>query len=394
MDPSARQSFINTVDKVSRYREAARFLYRMAKKVPLARKMRTVPVHLPKDAFMNPSINTYTPDLLKKVTEASQKGRQQKLLKEICCRLGLSEQEAKDRFCRQVKNTLTQAKIHAEVQIIAYCESQSQLVLPRVICSSKDACFLCNQFLKVYGKIHTPRSHGRLYPGWRLPCLPQFQEVERRFCQSLQNNFLETCTSLLSGRRQMLHPYPIESTLFTLPVSDSTLLVTTSIGGGGLKDVRLPPHEAASFCSEQDRVPDSGTSNLAKHDRGDMELVNKSITVPAPSDSPAPCMQQAICEREICPIILQGSGISGKMGPGQMSESYSAGPLEIIIEEIAGAKSYSYHIEWLREEDADKMREVGFVIDIEAVNEITLGEYNPLYVAARGAILRLSWTSK
>lgn len=157
-----------------------------------------------------------------------------------------------------------------------------------------------------------------------------------------------------------------------------------------MKDVRLPPHEAASFCSEQDRVPDSGTSNLTKHDRQAIESVNKSISV---SDLPAPCMKQAICGPETSPFILQGSGISGKIGPSETSESYFAGPLEIIIE-IAGSRSYSYHIEWLSEEEADKTRGLGFVIDIEAVNEITLDEYNPLYVTSRGAILRLSWTSK
>ncbi|PLB47584.1 hypothetical protein P170DRAFT_409773 [Aspergillus steynii IBT 23096] len=365
MSPTARQSFLNIVNKTSRYWEAARFLYRTAKKVPLARKMRTVPVHLPKEAFKIPSTNTYTPDLVKKVTEASPKGRQQKLLKEICRNLGLSEQEAKDKFSRQVKNTLTKAKIHAEVQIIAYCESRSQLVLPRVICSSKDACFLCNLFIKVYGKTNTPRSHGRLYPGWRLPCLPQIEEVERRFCQSLQKNFLDTCTSVLSGKRQMLHPEPIESTLFTLPASDSTLLAITSLGGSDLKDVGLTPHETTSFRPEQDRAPDSGTSKVSNHDCQVVESVDKS-----------------------------SSGVFGNISPSEMSKLYSAGPLEIIIEGLAGSRSVSYHIEWLGEEETSKTREVGFLVDIEDIDEITLDGYNPLYVTIRGAILRLSWTSE
>ncbi|RAL12831.1 nucleic acid/nucleotide deaminase domain-containing protein [Aspergillus homomorphus CBS 101889] len=363
MSPTSRQSFLNIVNKISRYWEAARFLYRTAKKVPLARKMRTVPVRLPKEAFIIPSTSPYTPDLLKKVTEASPKGRQQKLLVEICRKLGLSEQEAKDKFSRQVKNTLTQAKIHAEVQIIAYCESRSQLVLPRVICSSKDACFLCNLFIKEYGKIHTPRSHGRLYPGWRLPCLPQIEEVERRFCQSLQNNFIETCTSLLSGRRQILHPEPIESTLFTLPGSDSTFLATTS-------------------------------SKVSNYECQVMKSVNKSVTVSNPSDIPGPCSQQASCELQSSSIILQGSGVFGNSGPSGKSKLYSAGPLEIIVEGLTGSRSVSYHIEWLGEEEANKTREVGFIVDIENIDEITLDGHNPLYVTARGAILRLSWTSE
>lgn len=114
------------------------------------------------------------------------------------------------------------------------------------------------------------------------PCLPQIQEVERSFCQSLQKNFLETCNSLLSGQWPELYPDLIKSTLFTLPASDPTLLATTLEGGEDLKDVGPPEHEAASFRSEQDQVADSGTSNLANHDRRTMELVNKLITVPDP----------------------------------------------------------------------------------------------------------------
>ncbi|KAH2461719.1 hypothetical protein KXW63_009245 [Aspergillus fumigatus] len=93
MEPTARESFMNIVGK----------------KVPLARNMRTVPVQLPQEAFATPSVDTYTPNLLIKVTEASAKGRQQKLLKEICRALGLSEQQASDQYCLQKGSDNTDA---------------------------------------------------------------------------------------------------------------------------------------------------------------------------------------------------------------------------------------------------------------------------------------------
>ncbi|PKX96418.1 nucleic acid/nucleotide deaminase domain-containing protein [Aspergillus novofumigatus IBT 16806] len=375
MDPTARESFINIVGKVSRYREAARFLYRTAKNVPLARNMRTVPVHLPEEAFTIPSIDTYTPNLLVKVTEASAKGRQQKLLKEICRVLGLSEQQAKDQYCRQVMHILRQAKIHSEVQIIAYFELHPPLTLPRVICSSKDACFLCNLFIKVYGKLHTPRSHGRLYPGWRLPCLPQLQEVEQRFCQSLQGNFQESCTTLLSTKRKLLRPNPIESTLFTLPASGTTMLTTTSLEGSNITHAGPPAHETASFQPELNRDPDP---------RESMGSVKRSECANSVSGRP-----------DNNSIILQGSGIFGSVGPKETSEPYSAGPLEIVVEDIAGSSSHSYRIEWLDDKETRKARGEALLIDVEEIEEeITLCEHNPLYMTARGAILRLSWTSE
>lgn len=203
MSPSARESFLNIIGKVSQDQEAARFLYQTAKKFPLVQKMRIIPVHLSREAFSTPSTDKYTPGLLSKTIEASPKGRQPKLLKEICRVL-----DSTDQFSQQVKKTLKEAKIDAEVQIIPYCELRLPKLLPQVICSSKDACFLCKLLIRVYGKIHIPRSHGRLYPGWRLPWVPQLGELEQRFCQSLEDNFRGSCTALLSTRQRILYPCP------------------------------------------------------------------------------------------------------------------------------------------------------------------------------------------
>ncbi|GFF64624.1 hypothetical protein IFM47457_00753 [Aspergillus lentulus] len=392
MEPSARDSFINIVGKVSRYREAARFLYRTAKNVPLARNMRTVPVHLPEEAFTTPSIDSYTPNLLVKVTEASAKGRQQKLLKEICRVLGLSEQQARDQYCRQVMNILRHAKIHSEVQIIAYFELHPPLALPRVICSSKDACFLCNLFIKAHGKLHTPRSHGRLYPGWRLPCLPQLQEVEQRFCESLQGNFQISCTTLLSTKQKVLRPYPVESTLFTLPASGTTTLTTTTLEGSGITNAGPPAHETASFQPELNQDPDPNESKGSVKRLECTECTNSVSDLP---DKSASCITEANPGPESNAIILQGSGISGSVGLKETSEPYSAGPMEIVVEDIAGSSNHSYRIEWLDDKETKKAREGALLIDVEEIEEeITLCEHNPLYMTARGAILRLSWTSE
>jgi hypothetical protein len=71
MSPSVRKSLLNIVNKVSRYWQVARYMYRTAKKLPLARAMRTIPVRLAKEAFDYPIIKDYFPDLQSKITEAS-----------------------------------------------------------------------------------------------------------------------------------------------------------------------------------------------------------------------------------------------------------------------------------------------------------------------------------
>lgn len=43
------------------------------------------------------------------------------------------------------------------------------MLRPRVICSSKSACFLCDLFIQLHGQYYVPRTHGVLYEKWTLP---------------------------------------------------------------------------------------------------------------------------------------------------------------------------------------------------------------------------------
>jgi hypothetical protein len=63
-------------------------------------------------------------------------------------------------------------KVHAEIQLLCYYEQHPNTrILPRVFKSSKDACFLCNEFIKAHGKFYIPKTHGRVYDLWMIPDL-------------------------------------------------------------------------------------------------------------------------------------------------------------------------------------------------------------------------------
>lgn len=61
------------------------------------------------------------------------------------------------------------AKVHAEIQLLFFYELNPGRLRPRVICSSKSACYLCHLFFKLHGQFYIPRTHGRLYYKWTLP---------------------------------------------------------------------------------------------------------------------------------------------------------------------------------------------------------------------------------
>jgi OTT_1508-like deaminase len=62
-------------------------------------------------------------------------------------------------------------KVHAEMQLLCFysISPPAQRHLPRVICSSKNACFLCDLFVSLDGRFHMAQTHGVLYPKWALP---------------------------------------------------------------------------------------------------------------------------------------------------------------------------------------------------------------------------------
>lgn len=72
-------------------------------------------------------------------------------------------EEKRARYHKRIRDNCTEFKVHAEIQILYFYEQRPHHPLPRAISSSKSACFLCNLFLEIHGKIFVPRTHGRTY---------------------------------------------------------------------------------------------------------------------------------------------------------------------------------------------------------------------------------------
>ncbi|KAF1939278.1 hypothetical protein EJ02DRAFT_408919, partial [Clathrospora elynae] len=196
MCPSARSNLYNIICKVSRYHEVARFLYRMSKRNHVLQRMRLTIVDLPKDSYDRHRVDPYTPILLTTIMRSNAKGRKPDL-GHVCRLLKTTEVQANEQFASQTKRTLRESKVHAEIQLIYYCDLNASKLPPRVISSSKDACYLCNAFITMHGKMHISRSHGRLYPGWRLPQIPELHGMQQRFNSVLEKQVRSSLSALL-----------------------------------------------------------------------------------------------------------------------------------------------------------------------------------------------------
>ncbi|BCS19488.1 nucleic acid/nucleotide deaminase domain-containing protein [Aspergillus puulaauensis] len=386
LDPCSKESVLNIVSKVSRYRESARFLYRTAKDCALARNMRAVPVHLPREAYDIPSFNGYAPNLRSRILEASSKGQQKRLINSICSVSKLTEQQAIAQYSQQVPKTLTEGKIHAEVQLIAYCELQKPKMYPRLVCSSKDACFLCNMFLLEYHKILAPRSHGKLYPGWRLPCPPQLTELEFAFCDTLGSHLQQTLSHLLSKKQWPVHPCPNESTLFTLP-SLSTPAASLSSKAGQAAEPRAQ-NEEGLLPSPHLSTTSINSVHSAPAAREGTDLSDGNGLPDAVVYSPRHRLLRHY-------TLISNSTIQGRLSLGESSTFYTAGSIHIQLEHSTGTKNMQY---WLKRLDIEEVAKAqaadppSVVLDaFQLETPVTISDRNVLYLTAKDTVLEIGW---
>lgn len=82
---------------------------------------------------------------------------------------GLVVSKARANFEERLSNHPIRWKVHAEIQLLFRYKQQPQVSRPRIISSSKSACYLCNLFVQYHGGFCVPRTHGRLYDRWVLP---------------------------------------------------------------------------------------------------------------------------------------------------------------------------------------------------------------------------------
>jgi hypothetical protein len=304
------------------------------------------------------------------------KGKQDVSL--LCQNLKLDQAAAHTRY-EKAQKALSASKIHAEIQIVAFCEMNAQKLFPRVVSSSKDACFLCDTFIQLYGRMHTPRAHGRLYPGWRLPRLPEFGALQQRFNERLDESLRHDISVGLAQGKLPIHPDPNESNLLTL--SDS------------LTTVNLP--ELVSESSE-----------------GQMNFIDSSSTLSKDSPRYGPSLALSRNSGTGCPsnnsietvYLANGELINDSVRVNRPFRLYIAESLEVHLElenqSTSGTEkaSLGYDIKRLTVDAFQYRKEKCPVVDVQELDGevlFKLSEDNSFCLAAGDVGLRiniLGWT--
>lgn len=216
LDPSTKEYLPIAINKLARYSLASRYLVASARKRRYSIfgniKVETFQIAHPNKPLFQKPFSTLE-QALRNVTNhnTSHRGRNSDPLASFPWKCKA------DMFGTRVTAEDEIWKVHAEIQLLVCYELNPELPKPRIIASSKSACYLCNLFISLHGHFQVPRTHGRVYDRWLLPDWVDFTPQQRNrmnmAAEELNSSIEKTIIDTLNAGRKN-HKHPNESVLF------------------------------------------------------------------------------------------------------------------------------------------------------------------------------------
>ncbi|KAM0347085.1 hypothetical protein ACHAPU_005024 [Fusarium lateritium] len=222
MESDLCRGLLNTIKKLAHYHSCAHTLVKLSRRYRLFGRISTVLVRLDASAFDEPRQENTSFELGKHMKKLKKDYNTDWDLDKI------NQALAKDTrgFWQDFEKATKDSKIHAEIQLLWYLERHPSPKPPRVIASNKDACFLCNAFIFFHGKYSIPRTHGRIYAGWKLPS-NGLDEARKQFPKELERIFISR-VDVMSRQGVLKTVYPLESTISLAAASLASVDDSTS----------------------------------------------------------------------------------------------------------------------------------------------------------------------
>ncbi|VBB72096.1 Putative protein of unknown function [Podospora comata] len=225
INPLMKTGFVTRLGKIARYYESSHFLVQLAKRSILFDHTEVTTIKLNEEAFLRVP-NSETIHRLSECLSRCHPGAPLPLnINKICQKVKTDPTTANAVFGKETRKILADSKVHAEVQIVAYYGLHPVARKPRVICSNKDACYMCNLFIQVHGMYYVPKSHGRLYTGWRVPPISSLSDAHAQLDKALQNKIRDVVQEFkdFGDRERVLDLNQNESTIFPFTTLMSSL---------------------------------------------------------------------------------------------------------------------------------------------------------------------------
>jgi hypothetical protein len=240
LNPTTRTGFINRLAKLARYQECCLYLCQTAKQSGLFKDADVVVVSL--DAHLFTKTLSVPPECCLEdcLSRCESSAPFPFGAENIIARLLDSNKDNSD-FLSAVRKALRESCVHAEVQLVCYYELYPVAWKPRIICSSKDACYLCNLFIQLDGSFKIPKAHNNIYAGWRLLPFPALDRVLSQLNDLLEARIRELLVIIMRNKslRLPLPQNPNESTVFqfstALPTTASSVITVEASGSAAVE---------------------------------------------------------------------------------------------------------------------------------------------------------------
>jgi hypothetical protein len=382
LPPSTGGAVVDEFSKLAHYRTVSRTLYEKSVTLEVFRFVRVDKIRPCSEMFYKPPAKV-TPNLARVLRGYQVDNAGQKKLTRIYQKRGRSNVDPTVSFVETVKRTLTSGKIHAEVQILSYYEESKANQRPRVIASSKDACFLCNALFSLYDCYHLPRSHGTLYTGWLLPTnLATSHELPNRLDELIRKYNKRAIVQLLSNERGERHPNPNESTIFLQPSGSVSSLADSMLS------VAAPSQSLSSATT----ISQNNSLNERQNTRTDINIpkaIGEETTplsskselskVEASSSSTVESSNSSDREPRSCGIEIKGQPTtpttSARLSQG---EAYSIS----LLPDNSSARIYTdfleLFLEWPGKSKALSATPGTMVIDVEWLSTSSTSDLDPV----------------
>lgn len=387
LHPSGRSALLIGMQKIGRYSSSCNFLFRAAKKLEVFKRLRVEVIKLPELCATPISSHVHKPDLATTLMRLDRSNAEQinRLIQSLAGDSGSSPMLEEQKFDRFLNQAMNESKIHAEIQILYHYEMKPVAILPRVICSSKSACFLCDLFLKFHGKFYVARSHGRLYQRWRLPdvqnlVLPSAgAKIQTAVFEKFNSEVEGRIRRILLNRRRLSHLFPSESIYMPSPAWTPSRASTND------EMTRLPVSNSANVLVPDDASEESVIRHLSIEERieasEEMAVVLETPSSSKPESEISIQNPENLIQGRKIRQVLQGANTDLYFivnalhlffdGSISSREAHSATHTLQPGETHKASETHVVEIEWLLDEDAARIQETerSDAVDVNAMRE-------------------------
>ena len=284
---------------------------------------------------------------------------------------------ARTKFQSRMSNCTIPWKVHAEIQLLLFYEQQPHKIRPRIISSSKSACYLCNLFIHLHGEFHISRTHGRLYDRWILPERPINELGANRHLLSVINRLneaLEVKIIHTLSRKPLPLPHPDESvlllrepwssnsTLSRIRKQDSIKETADWARNRSSRDQIVPPSNT-SPCSLPSQATPTEQDRLGAQPCVDM--VQPDIHLMRPMEV-FRCLSQG--ESTCCELTSPRDILIVQAGPARVHASWDSIVLDDTGDSVASRRACWVHVQWPAGNDQIAQDDTSFeVVDFGAL---------------------------